>query len=209
MVTDREGSRSGLGVAAFFQGGFLVDGGKKIDKDGVPGKNVPPIISRSTFPESWSVIVSTPLVNKKMFGSREAKAFKSMPPMKEEVSGQICRLVLMKLLPGIAEEDLESFGSGLSEIQALVGDYFANVQGGRFASAESKKLADCFGSLGLVGIGQSSWGPTVYGFCKKERGNEILSKLKEQTSKDISLKDVDFWLTSGSNNGVQWGFADE
>jgi predicted sugar kinase len=38
------------------------------------------------------------------------------------------------------------------------------LQGGIYASRESASLIAQLGSLGLVGAGQSSWGPTLYSF---------------------------------------------
>ncbi len=63
---------------------------------------------RVSFPEEWGIILALPDSEGKMFGSEEENAFKSLPPMNIEVSGNICRLLLMKLLPGLVEKDLKS-----------------------------------------------------------------------------------------------------
>ena len=49
-VLDR-GNRSGIGIGAFENGGFLIDGGK--------GKSaeLPPITVRQNFPENWRIVL--------------------------------------------------------------------------------------------------------------------------------------------------------
>ena len=199
-VTERENSRSGLGVGAFFQGGFLVDGGKAL-VGGTPSAKAPPILARLPFPEEWAVILALPKLSEKVFGEGEAQAFRELQPMSEEVSGQICRLLVMKLLPGLAEKNLYDFGQGLENIQAQIGDYFAAVQGGRFACAQSRLMAEYFSGAGLVGVGQSSWGPTVYGFCHISRRESLLKQVRAQAGPQVEV-----WATAGSNQGAQWGY---
>jgi len=200
-ITDRENSRSGLGIASFFQGGFLVDGGKAMDGEGNISKQAPPILIRLPFPEEWSIILAVPKTVDKMFGKRESEAFKALTPMDELVSSRNCRLLLMKLLPAIVEKSLSTFGEAIEEIQANIGDYFAPVQGGRFSHVESLRMAECFSSLGLSGVGQSSWGPTVYGFCQKKDKEHLLNQVKHQAGEHVSI-----WATEGNNRGAEWGW---
>jgi len=199
MVTERENSRSGLGIGAFFEGGFMVDGGKALSGGIISGK-APPILVRLPFPEEWAVILAIPKSGQKVFGEVEVKAFRSLPPMEEQVSGRICRLLLMKLLPGLTEKNLDAFGQGIEEIQKHIGDYFAPVQGGRFACAQSERVAGCLSSVGLVGVGQSSWGPTVYGFCRREHRESLLEQVRAKVGLDVKV-----WAASGNNQGAQWG----
>ena len=203
-VAERENSRSGVGIAAFFQGGFLVDGGSALNGAEKTDKKAPPIIARLPFPEDWSVILAVPERYEKIFGKREIEAFSTLPPMDEQLSGRICRLLLMKLLPGLAEENLSLFGQGLSQIQACVGDYFAAVQGGRFACLQSERMAEYFSSIGLVGVGQSSWGPAVYGFCKKENLEKLLEQVRLKADADVLVG-----AAGGNNHGASWGWTED
>ena len=43
----------------------------------------------------------------------------------------------MKMLPALVENDIVRFGQALTQVQQLVGDSFAAVQGGRFANTLS------------------------------------------------------------------------
>ena len=64
-------------------------------------------------------------------GRAEEEAFRQLVPSPER-SAEIAQLVLTALLPALVEHDLEEFGGALTRIQQLVGDAFADVQGGRF-----------------------------------------------------------------------------
>jgi beta-RFAP synthase len=201
VVTDREGSRSGIGVAAFEQGGFLLDGGKRINlASSDRGPVIPPLLVRVPFPDEWAIVLALPH-GKKIFGTAEENAFQSLPPMDREVSGALCRLVVMKLLPGLVEKDLESFGQAVTAIQECVGCYFAPVQGGPYASAQAARIADYLVSQGAVGVGQSSWGPLIYGFTRKGDQPGLLEKIQGYVGNDGLV-----WTASGRNQGASWGW---
>jgi len=153
----QRGARSGIGLHGFFQGGFLVDGGHRHDGD------VPPLIARHAFPEEWRILtVQIPRVG--LHGTDERRAFAELPPVPERTTERLCRLVLLDLLPGLVERDLDGFGQALGELQRRVGECFSPVQGGVYASPPAAEIVEELGRLGLKGAGQSSWGPTLYAF---------------------------------------------
>ncbi|ATW24039.1 beta-ribofuranosylaminobenzene 5'-phosphate synthase family protein [Candidatus Formimonas warabiya] len=199
-ITDRESSRSGIGVAAFEQGGFLVDGGKPIHQARDDFK-VPPLLFRIPFPDEWVMILVLPDQEEKMYGQKEEATFNALPPMDEQVSGSITRLILMKLLPGLIEKDLASFGQAVTEIQKLVGNYFAPVQGGQYASTLGSQLADYLLSQGAAGVGQSSWGPTIYGFTHQEKQADLLDRTRCFLGGRGRV-----WTAKGVNHGAKWGW---
>lgn len=199
-VTDREGSRSGLGVAAFEQGGFVVDGGKALA--GEFRRRIPPVIARLPFPSEWSIVLA--LTNaERVFGSKEESAFRSLPPMKAEVSGTICRTLSMQLLPSLAEKNLDAFGAAVTSIQEQLGSYFTAIQGGLYASADGAEIAEFLRARGAVGVGQSSWGPTIYGFVHPERAQSLVSELNEHLDDRGRA-----WTTFGRNRGASCGWAE-
>lgn len=201
-ITDRESSRSGIGVAAFEQGGFLVDGGRKAcNPEQQETFAVPPLLTRIPFPEDWSVILVLPDKAEKMFGCKEQSAFDSLPPMPEQISGGICRLLLMKLLPGLVEKNLQDFGQAVTEIQEQIGNYFAPVQGGCYASLQGAQAAQYLLSQGAAGVGQSSWGPTVYGFIEKKNQAQLLADVRRFLDGNGVA-----WAASGRNHGASWGW---
>lgn len=152
------GRRSGVGLHGYRQGGFLVDGGRK-DENGLP-----PLLVRLEFPADWSVVVVQPPGSPGLHGREELQAFADLPPISDRVTERLCRIVLLEILPAIVERDLSGFGAGLEELQARVGECFAPAQGGSFRSGLADDIIGELHRSGFVGCGQSSWGPTLYGF---------------------------------------------
>ena len=174
------GKRTSVGTTIFDQGGFVVDGGKSTSE-----KRFPATIFRQPFPQDWRFVVAIPDVNKGLAKSEETAAFKALSPMKAEAAGRMCRLTMMKLLPALVERDIKSFGEALTQIQIVIGDYFAEVQGGTYSSQTATEGIALMQKLGAYGAGQSSWGPAFYGVTQKEKAKEIQLKVKAFLSKGV------------------------
>jgi beta-RFAP synthase len=168
-------AQSGVGTAVFEQGGLVVDAGKNT-KD--PAQKSIPLICRQPFPDQWCFVVAIPQTKKGLANEAEASAFKQLPPMPADAVGKICRLTMMKLLPALSEKDLESFGDAMTQIQCIVGDSFAQAQGGRYSSTPASQCIKFMLENGVYGAGQSSWGPTVYGVVKNEEAKAIQVKVQ-------------------------------
>jgi beta-ribofuranosylaminobenzene 5'-phosphate synthase len=137
------------------------------------------VIFRQPFPEDWTFVVAIPNGKKGLSKDEEIAAFKRLSPMPTEDVGRICRLTMMKLLPSLAEHDIKNFGEALTQIQIIVGKYFAQAQGGTYSSPTATDGIRLMQKLGAHGVGQSSWGPTFYGLFQKEKeAEEIQSKIE-------------------------------
>jgi len=156
------GGRSGIGIGLFENGGLVVDGGCG------PCDAPPPVLARLNMPEDWRILLVMDHTQRGLSGARETAAFKAMPKLPEAASARICRLVLMQALPAVAEADFGAFGAAITEVQAIVGDHFTPVQGGRFGSPRVGAAMAELAALGASGIGQSSWGPTGFAFVADE-----------------------------------------
>lgn len=168
----RRGQISGVGTAVFEYGGFVVEGGLKTQENkprlSVP-ETFPPVIFHHQFPEDWLFVVAIPNVKRRFTDEEELPEFRRLPPMPAQDAGKICRLTMMKLLPSLIEQDIENFGNALTQIQNIVGEYFSEVQGGKYFNLIAEECAEHMLKLGAYGIGQSSWGPTFYGLVKGEK----------------------------------------
>jgi beta-RFAP synthase len=178
------GQRSGIGIAAFQVGGLVVDGGRGADTQ------APPLISRIAFPESWRAIVLLDPARQGVHGGEETAAFAQLPEFSGKAAAQLCRLVLMQVLPAVAEQNIAVFGAGIREIQAVIGDYFAPVQGARFTSPEVGAVLAHLDAQGAHGIGQSSWGPTGFAFAASSQEAERLAALARalQTGRALDIR---------------------
>ncbi len=169
------GRRSGVGLAAFAQGGLIVDGGHAA---GAPASAVPPIVARHPLPAAWRVVVVVPEGPRGLSGHGERAAFDGLLPGSPERIGEICRLVLLDLLPAAVEADIGAFGQAVTLIQRLVGDELAPAQRGRFASPFVASIVAALLDAGSAGAGQSSWGPACYGIVGMQEAEAVASRMR-------------------------------
>jgi beta-ribofuranosylaminobenzene 5'-phosphate synthase len=189
------GARSGAGMGLFQCGGLVVDGGSA--KNGFPA----PIVSHLRFPDDWRVIVVLDPARRGIHGAAEIEAFTRLPPFSDSDAGRLCRLVIMKMLPAVVEEDIVSFGSAIAEIQSCVGGYFAPAQGGSaFTSPDVAAVLTALAGEGAVGIGQSSWGPTGFAFAASD--DEAL-RLAGMARAHPRGQDLDIRVCAGFNRAAE------
>jgi beta-ribofuranosylaminobenzene 5'-phosphate synthase len=164
------GRQSAIGTWTFALGGFIVEGGRRAG-----AKEIAPLLARFAIPEHWRCVVAVPAGPPGLSGEAEAAAFERLPPPSEREVERVAHLVLMQLLPALVEDDLGSFGAALTEIQRVTGGWFASQQGGIFAPGPSATLVRQMAEWGALGVGQSSWGPAVYGLVGSETEGRALA----------------------------------
>ncbi|MGE4374550.1 MAG: beta-ribofuranosylaminobenzene 5'-phosphate synthase [Methanoculleus sp.] len=162
------GGTSGIGTAAFEQGGFILDGGHRFGspggKDGFRpsaasrGIAPPPVLARHRFPEDWGILLVTPEVSAGVHGTAEVDIFRTHCPVPLEEVREVCHEVLMRMIPGIVEHDLDLFGSAVNRTQQLG---FKKVEVG-LQHPVVPALLEAMVQAGAAGAGLSSFGPTVY-----------------------------------------------
>lgn len=195
------GRRSGIGVAAFERGGLVVDGGIREPKDRAHARAdaPPPVLFQHPLPEEWEFVLASPMGEEGLHGSREEAVFQDLEPMSDVVAGRISRLVLMKALPAALTDDLEEFGEAITEIQILMGEQFAAHQAGPYSSQCGQAIAEFARREGAAGVGQSSWGPTVFALV---RGAETAQDLIAAIRRFVGDRPVALWHTRASSRGA-------
>lgn len=182
------GQRSAIGVYGFVRGGLLVEAGKEHPDE------ISPLVTRIALPDRWRVVLMRPRTGEGLWGAAERSAFERLPATTAELTGQLCEIVLRGLLPAAREGQFEEFGEAVYRYGLLAGSCFAAVQQGReFASAEIAALVGDIRRWGVAGVGQSSWGPTVFALCESQQQAERLATAMarpdwEQTITRISDK---------------------
>ncbi|MGM0388752.1 MAG: beta-ribofuranosylaminobenzene 5'-phosphate synthase family protein [Natrinema limicola] len=163
------GGRSGVGVATFEDGGFVVDAGHPTARFTTepPAEGdwtVPPVVARHDLPTEWRFLVVVPDADSGRSGDDEDASMRAVVERADPaVADEIACVVIRKLLPAAAAGRLEAFGEAIAEIGRKNGVWYADAQGGVFrppAGALVESLESC---PVLSGVGQSSWGPVVYG----------------------------------------------
>ena len=168
----KRGGTSGVGVHAFDKGGFVVDGGhsKKVKPESLPSDYStappPPLIARFDFP--WKVYIVNPRGGRRVFGQEELEAFRRF---KQNDAGEVARVVFMKLVPSVAERDLEE---ALEAIRLLQNMGFKRLEWS-LQTEEVREVARMAERKGFV-LGLSSFGPTLYTLVgSNKEGEELIS----------------------------------
>jgi len=170
----QRGLRSGVGTWTFAYGGFVLEGGRADHAE-----RVAPLLARFPVPAAWRCVVAVPRGKPGLSGEDEAAAFARLPPPAQREVERVAHLVLMQLLPALAEADLAGFGVALAQVQRITGGWFAPAQGGVFAPGPTRDLVERLREWGAVGVGQSSWGPAVYGIvADATAGHALLQRVQ-------------------------------
>lgn len=170
------GERSALGIHGFQHGGFLVEGGKSA------AQAVAPLLVRHPFPDDWRVLLILPKNLQGAHGQPERDAFARLAQSDPDPgrTAELCRLVLLGMLPALVERDLAAFGEALYAFNRKVGEMFQPWQGGLYAHPQTDALVELLRGHGIMGVGQSSWGPAVFAVLAKDQVNEIVGLIGRQ-----------------------------
>jgi beta-RFAP synthase len=163
--------RSGIGTYAFKHGGFIVDGGRSVSHKNI----IPPLLFRSDVPEDWLFVTGLPSIDQSHSGIVENDAFRRLEPPPESLIGEISRVILMQMIPAIIDEDIVAFGGAMTAIDFKFGEFWKEVQGGRFSHPHIEAGVDFLLENGAYGVGQSSWGPAFYGLVEGEEQAQTLT----------------------------------
>ncbi|WP_295390567.1 beta-ribofuranosylaminobenzene 5'-phosphate synthase family protein [uncultured Thiodictyon sp.] len=189
------GQRSGIGIGAFEQGGFICDCGRGERPE------VPPVVMRLPFPAHWRVLLLLDERAQGLHGEPESRAFGQLPEFPAATAGHLCRLLLMQLVPGLLDGHLAPVAEAIGEIQRAVGGHFAPVQGGCFASPAVAAALAWATDQGFPGNGQSSWGPTGFILAADEsQARWLESGLKSRFGASSPLG---YRIAAGRNLGAQ------
>ena len=194
------GRRSSIGISTFDQGGFHIDCGASTGDSTQP----PPVFFSMPFPGDWRFVLLFDHEHIGLHGTEESNAFTALAPFSSETASRLCRLTVMKLIPGLIEKNILDVGSTITEIQAYIGDHFAPVQGARFVSPAVTEQLDWFSNRQIAGYGQSSWGPTGFVLCENE---QIAVKLCQESAHELADNRCELKIVSAANDSAQITFS--
>jgi beta-ribofuranosylaminobenzene 5'-phosphate synthase len=205
----KRGGTSGIGVAAFEYGGFILDGGHTFGRGKekecfLPSKASkappPPILARYKVPYDWLFVLVIPNIAKGAHGEREVKIFTKYCPITVNEVRRISHIILMKILPSVASPNIEEFGEGLSEIQNFG---FKKIE----IELQHPIARELISKLKEVsyGTGMSSFGPTVYALVK---GRAMTEKVKTTAEELLSSRKLtgNVIVAEVNNSGASLSF---
>jgi beta-ribofuranosylaminobenzene 5'-phosphate synthase len=155
------GERSGIGVHGFLKGGLVVDHGKHAGQSLSMCQSV-------SLPNSWRVVLVQPRVTSNWHGEAERAAFARERSLEDtqRTTARLTALLDGDILSALERNDFPSFATAIGIFNRIAGEPFAGDQGGEYSNCVIEEWIDRLHCLGLYGVGQSSWGPTVFAFVE-------------------------------------------
>jgi beta-ribofuranosylaminobenzene 5'-phosphate synthase len=200
------GGRSGVGVATFEDGGFVLDAGHPTARfttarPDVGEWSVPPVAARHPLPDDWRFLVVVPDTPAGPSGDAEDRSMRSVvesapPSPSDRLAGVIAR----RVLPAITESSAERFGAAVADIGRLNGTWYADEQGGVYRPPAGELVAALDDDPAVYGAGQSSWGPAVYGVTDAER--VASARTAGRAALDAAGVDGRVLVAAGRNHGA-------
>ncbi|MEM1845437.1 MAG: hypothetical protein QW558_01905 [Desulfurococcaceae archaeon] len=183
---------SGIGISVFEKGGLIIDSGRRLDNNILREvetiHDLPLPIARYSLPRKWFFILITPRVSKRISDEFEKQFLEKPFKIDDNLQCKLYATLLLELIPSVIRRDIVGFGKALSKIQYITGEYFSKYQYGLFCCRESEEAVNIMLSKGVYGVGQSSWGPTVYGLV--DNYSRALKILRE-TLNELERRGID------------------
>lgn len=163
------GFYSGVGVGVWLRGGLVVDTGVT---GGEPFSAKP--MAYAPVPGDWRLLALLPPGRRgPPEGPLERQLMEHAVSRLEGWPGrcpEAFEALLRGVLAGAALGDFDRFVEGLERLEGLTASLFVGEQeGGLFCCREAAEAAQLLRRVGARGVGQSSWGPLVYGFYPSPR----------------------------------------
>jgi beta-RFAP synthase len=185
-------SRSAVGTYGFQFGGLIVDAGQAglahpttTLRGMVGGAHTTRLKRRLDIPDAWRFVLVRPKNEYGLAGASELDAFARLPPVPEQTTQRLWQIAEDEMLPALDRADCDAFGEAVYCFGRLAGECFAAVQGGPFANSEIARLVDVIRLRGVAGVGQSSWGPTVFAILPSQTEADALAKwLRDHSAAD-------------------------
>lgn len=206
------GGRSGVGVAAFEMGGFIVDAGHPTgrfttDRPADGEWTVPKVVARHAVPDEWRALLVIPEAVDGRSGEAEDASMRATveaaePGIADELAGVLTR----QLLPGVASGNLSDAGRAIAEFDRLNGAWYAEAQGGVYRPPAGALIDALDGDHAVDGVGQSSWGPVVYSLTDVSRtvaAREAGERALDAAGISGTVRVVSFANTGAATDGAR------
>jgi beta-RFAP synthase len=185
--------RSAVGTYGFAHGGLIAERGK------LPDEAVSSLDARVPLPEGWRFVLVRPRTEPGLAGLAEVQAFEQLPPVPPATTDELVRLARDELFPAAAQSNFAPFTAALDRYCHLAGRCFAAVQGGIYNGPLLAQLAARMKDCGGAGVGQSSWGPTLFAlFPCEAAAEEFFTRLQ----RNCDAPDFETWIARPNNTGA-------
>jgi beta-ribofuranosylaminobenzene 5'-phosphate synthase len=170
------GQRSAIGTYGYWQGGFLVDAGHFAESEGKSTLwEQPRLETRVVLPAPWRFVLIQPALEEGYSAAAEANAFENLEPPPTDVANKLHAFIHSHILPAVKKGDFTAFSRYLGEFNRRSGEFFAPVQGSAYNGEEIEQMVRAIVEAGHAGVGQSSWGPTLFVAQPNETAANLLT----------------------------------
>ncbi len=169
-VSVGRGERSAVGAHGFVLGGLIVEQGK------LPHEPLSPLDCRIDLPAEWRFLLVRPVGMSGLSGDEEAASFPPPADKLRVLCNDLKRVASEELVPAAATGDFAVFAASLYRYGHQAGLCFAHRQGGAYNGPLLASLVECIREAGGVGVGQTSWGPTLFVVCREQSAAESLQQ---------------------------------
>ena len=206
------GTRSAIGLRGFLSGGLVLDHGmdardNRLGHD--PGRRANDAgamqrlfhTDNHPVPDRWRVVLIVPQQSAPISGTVEAGLLESLAEHPNVRCHEMLDVAhqIWSLLPNCPA--LEDFGGLMDEYLRLAGLLFSPLQGGPFISASVQDAVLQARATGLQAVGQSSWGPTVFGFAES---HESALWAMQTLQRKYSERECEIVLSRPDNQGARF-----
>ena len=189
------GQRSGVGVETFKSGGFIVDTGKLKNSISPPQKLID-----IKWPKDWQVILITNTNFSGLHGVKESNEFTKLKNVSSKFAKENCFNLLMKIIPGLLENDFYTFANGIQKVQENMSKIFYGDKN-NFSSQNISKIFKFLKKKRYIGFGQSSWGPTGFIFSENREKREEIFNMIENFIELKKIEGINLLKVGGRNFG--------
>lgn len=188
------GARSAVGAHGFAKGGLIWETGR------MPGDQLGHLAQRVAVPAAWRVVLAIPQNEEGLSGPAETAAFAKLPSPAPGITHRLRELAEQAVIPAVRSRDFEGFSTAVFDYCRLSGSMFAPVQGGDYASSKIAARVEALRKAGVSGVGQSSWGPTVFAL---QPDRAAASELVATLQKAPEFADCEFIVAAAENNAAE------
>ncbi|MFO0939543.1 MAG: hypothetical protein U0930_02130 [Pirellulales bacterium] len=176
----QRGLRSAIGLQGFFSGGLILDQGYEGSDLGSIRREVS--AEAGNLPECWRFVLIRGTTNSAITGALESNMIGEMASNPHAHRSRMLELAKLALAAA-RNAEFQIFCDAMDEYMQYAGDMFAPIQGGRYNGAVCSQAVAVAKQCGLKAVGQSSWGPTIFGISSDpDQAGQVAQRIRAQAS---------------------------
>lgn len=185
------GLRSAVGLIGFLRGGLILDEGYPSDqaRDAKVDQMTRPLAAQTLqLAPQWRVVLAVPQQRAEISGAEEAEVMAELGSLPNPLRQQMLALALRATCLAADSNHFNEFTDCLDRYMQFGAQLFSRYQGGMYNGADVTEAVQLAQAVGLRGVGQSSWGPTVFGFAESQACAEHRAEQLRRQRPDWSVR---------------------